>query len=99
MEKSGSGISIPDHISRSLATIFWVKNTRVFSIQCSGSRSGAFLTRDPGINSPDAQHCKHCKLFNMNPNLVYPLVYIMDSASNPTVELLNMHNAEQKIST
>jgi hypothetical protein len=27
MEKSGSGINIPDHISESLETIFWVKNS------------------------------------------------------------------------
>jgi hypothetical protein len=34
---SGSGMNIPDHISESLATIFWVKNTYIFGC---GSGSG-----------------------------------------------------------
>jgi hypothetical protein len=28
-KKSGSGINIPDHISKSFGTIFWLKNTEI----------------------------------------------------------------------
>jgi hypothetical protein len=57
---SGSGMNIPDHISESLETIFWVKILK-FVDPDRGSR--IFLTRSPGwenfgsgINSPDPQH-------------------------------------------
>jgi hypothetical protein len=43
ISESGSGMNTPDNISESLETIFWVKNTSVFS--CG---SGIFLTLDPG---------------------------------------------------
>jgi hypothetical protein len=59
-------MNIPEHISDSLETIFWVKNTKFFD---ADSRSGIFLTLDPGsgmekfgsgirdkINIPDPQH-------------------------------------------
>jgi hypothetical protein len=40
-----SGMNIPDHISESLLTIFWVKNTQCFD---ADPGSGIFLTLDPG---------------------------------------------------
>jgi hypothetical protein len=57
----GSGINNPDHISESLETTVWVKNTK-------NSLLWIFLTLDPGsgtgmekfepvINIPDPQHC------------------------------------------
>jgi hypothetical protein len=53
----GSGTINSDHISRSLATLFSVKNTEIL---CCGSDpgSGAFFILDPGsgINIPDSQH-------------------------------------------
>ncbi len=61
MEKSGSrirdsdsGINIPDHISDSLVTMFWVNNTLIlchFSVVGSDPEYGAFLTQDPGKTS------------------------------------------------
>ncbi len=51
----GKKATIPDHISESLETIFWVENTDL--------GSGIFLSMDPGrkfgsgINIPDPQHC------------------------------------------
>jgi hypothetical protein len=44
---SGSGMNIPDHISESLETIFWVKNTLIFYAD-QDPGSGIFLTLDPG---------------------------------------------------
>jgi hypothetical protein len=46
-KKSRSGMNIPDHISESLETIFWVKILKFFDAD-----------RDPGsrINIPDQQH-------------------------------------------
>jgi hypothetical protein len=45
--RSGSGINIPDHISESLQTIFWVKILKFFAPD-----PGMFLTLDPdGKNS------------------------------------------------
>jgi hypothetical protein len=35
--RSGTGMNIPDHISESLETTFWIKNTSIY-----------FLTLDPG---------------------------------------------------
>jgi hypothetical protein len=50
--RSGTGMNIPDHISESLETTFWIKNTSIY-----------FLTLDPGwkkfgsrINIPNPQH-------------------------------------------
>jgi hypothetical protein len=43
--RSGSGINIPDHISESLETIFWVKILKFFY---AGLAQGIFLTLDPG---------------------------------------------------
>jgi hypothetical protein len=62
--RSGSGMKIPDHISESLKTIFWVKKILKFFDADPGS--GIFLTLDPGwknsdpgsgIPIPDSQHC------------------------------------------
>ncbi len=47
--RSGSGMNLPDHISESLETIFWVKNT---SILC-GSGSGIRNLFDPGSGIRD----------------------------------------------
>jgi hypothetical protein len=48
-KNSGSGTNIPDHISESLITIFWVQIIK-------------FFVADPdpgsGINIPDPQHCR-----------------------------------------
>jgi hypothetical protein len=38
-KKSGSRMNIPDHISESLETIFWVKTTKILR---RGSGSGIF---------------------------------------------------------
>ena len=43
--RSGSGMNIPDHISESFETIFWVKILKFFDADAG---SGIFLTRDPG---------------------------------------------------
>jgi hypothetical protein len=40
--RSGSEMNIPDHISKSLETIFWVKKPD------PDPESGIFLTLDPG---------------------------------------------------
>jgi hypothetical protein len=55
---SGLGMSIPDHISESLETIFWVKILKFFYAD-PDSESGIFLTLVTGfgINIPDPQHC------------------------------------------
>jgi hypothetical protein len=55
--RSGSGMNIPDHISESLETIFWIKILKFFDAD-PDSGSGTFLTLDPGsgINIPDPQH-------------------------------------------
>jgi hypothetical protein len=59
--RSGSGMNIPDHISESLETIFWIK---IFKFFYADPGSGFFLTLDPGwknsvpgygINIPDPQ--------------------------------------------
>jgi hypothetical protein len=59
LARSGSGMNIPDHISESLETIFWVKIFKSFD-----EDAGIFLTLDPGwkkfgsgINILDPQHC------------------------------------------
>jgi hypothetical protein len=44
--RSGSGMNIPDHISESLETNFWVKNTPV--LLCESGIGDIFLTLDPG---------------------------------------------------
>jgi hypothetical protein len=44
--RSGSGINIPDHISESFETIFWVKILKFFDVD---PNPGIFLTRDPGL--------------------------------------------------
>jgi hypothetical protein len=41
----GSGLNIPDHISESLETNFWVKKLKFF---LADTRFGIFLTLDPG---------------------------------------------------
>jgi hypothetical protein len=43
--RTGSGINIPDHISESLETIFWVKKLKFFD---ADPGSEIFLTLDPG---------------------------------------------------
>jgi hypothetical protein len=45
--RSGSGMNIPDLISESLETFFWVKNTYILS-GGSGSRIRKLFDRDPG---------------------------------------------------
>ncbi len=45
--RSGSGMNIPNHISESLETIFWVKNIKKFYVDTDPG-SGIFLTLDPG---------------------------------------------------
>jgi hypothetical protein len=53
-KKSGSesGVNVPDHISESLETVFWVKILKFFDAD-PGSRMGKFGS---GINIPDPQH-------------------------------------------
>jgi hypothetical protein len=62
--RSGSGMSIPDHISESLKTIYGLKILKFFEVD-PGPGSGIFLTLAPGsgrekfgsgINTPDPQH-------------------------------------------
>jgi hypothetical protein len=56
---SGSGMYIPDHISESLETSFWIKNILILRCRsgseirnlfgpCSGIRDGKIRIRDPG---------------------------------------------------
>jgi hypothetical protein len=60
-----SGMNNPDHISKSLETIFWVKILKIFdSDPASGSEMEKIRIRDgrnsdpgSGINIPDPQHC------------------------------------------
>jgi hypothetical protein len=42
---SGSGMNIPDHISESSESIFWVKIQNLFDADAD---PGIFLTLDPG---------------------------------------------------
>ncbi len=46
----GSGMFIPDHISESIETIFWVK---ILNFLVEDPGSGAFLTLDPGWKNSD----------------------------------------------
>ncbi len=57
-------MNIPDHISKGLETIFWVKMLKFFDAEPDRG-SGIFLTLDPGwkkfgseiqVNIPDPQH-------------------------------------------
>jgi hypothetical protein len=68
--RSGSGINIPDHISESLKTIFWVEKylNSLMWIQIrdpesfdpgSGIRMEKIRIRDPGINIADPQNWCH----------------------------------------
>jgi hypothetical protein len=43
--KTGSGMNIPDHISESRETIFWLKILKLFD---ADPDPGIFLTLDPG---------------------------------------------------
>jgi hypothetical protein len=59
--RSGIRKNIPDYFSKSLLTVFRVKNTEIFS---RGSGSGIRNLFDPGFemfgsgkNIPDPQHC------------------------------------------
>jgi hypothetical protein len=61
---SGSGMNIPDHISESLETIFWVKTLELFDEDPDpGTR--VCLTLDPGWKNsdPDPQHCLRVRYF------------------------------------
>jgi hypothetical protein len=57
--RSGSRINIPDHISESLETIFWVKISQFFYADPDPG-SGNFFDPGSGIgdgkNIPDPQH-------------------------------------------
>ena len=63
-EESGSGMNIPDHISESLETIFWVKILKFFDADRapgwnkfgSGMVKIRIREKHPGINIPDPQH-------------------------------------------
>ncbi len=44
----GYGINIPDHISKSLVTIFWVKKILKFFVAGLDPGSNSFLIPDPG---------------------------------------------------
>jgi hypothetical protein len=50
--RSGSGMNIPDHISESLETIFWIKILK-FSVAALDTRSEIFLILDPGWKNSD----------------------------------------------
>jgi hypothetical protein len=50
--ESGSRVNIPDHISESLKTIFWVKYLNSF-MQMQIQDSGTFLILDPGWKNAD----------------------------------------------
>jgi hypothetical protein len=56
-KKSGSGIrnKHPNHNSKSLLTIFWVKILNFF-VEDPDPGSGAFLNRYPGWKNSDPQH-------------------------------------------
>jgi hypothetical protein len=56
-KKSGSGswMNIPDHISESLETIFWVKILKFFDAD-PGSAMEKNSDPGSGINIPDPQH-------------------------------------------
>jgi hypothetical protein len=45
-QQSGSKMNIPDHISKSLETTFWVKNTELKFFDADPG-FGIFLTLDP----------------------------------------------------
>jgi hypothetical protein len=49
---SGSRINLPDHISESLETIFWVQILKFFDAD-SDPGSGIFSTLDPGWKNSD----------------------------------------------
>ncbi len=49
-KKSGPGMNIPDHISESLETIFWVK------FFYADPDPGSFRHTGSDINTPDPQH-------------------------------------------
>jgi hypothetical protein len=69
----GSGMNIPDYFSKSLETVFRVKNTLIFHAGPDPG-SGIFLALDPrcsdpgfGKNIPDPQHSADffkCLIFN-----------------------------------
>jgi hypothetical protein len=52
ISRSGSGMNIPDYISESLETIFWLKILKFFDTD-PNSGSGIFLTLDPGWKTSD----------------------------------------------
>ncbi len=71
----GSGMNIPDHISESLETLFWVKNTylnsfmRIRNSESSWPWSRIFLTLDPQhrkklISDPDRLQLRKCLGFS-----------------------------------
>jgi len=58
-------VNIPNHIFKSLETIFWIKKLKIFDADPDPG-CGNFLTQDPGwkyldlgpgMNIPDPQHC------------------------------------------
>jgi hypothetical protein len=55
-KKFGAGINIPDRVSESSVTTFWVKNILNFchfSVPVPDPESGAYSSPDPGWENPD----------------------------------------------
>jgi hypothetical protein len=51
-------MNIPDHISESLETIFWLKILKFFDADPESFESGFGMEKDgSGINIPNPQHC------------------------------------------
>jgi hypothetical protein len=65
-------MNIPDHISKSLETIFWLKILKFFDAD-PGSEMEKIRIRDlgwekfgSGINIPDPQHCTYVSFISKN---------------------------------
>jgi hypothetical protein len=69
--RSASELNIPDHISESLETIFWVKILKFFAADAgiffddpgSGIRNGKNSNPGSGTNIPDPQHWNKTNIF------------------------------------
>jgi hypothetical protein len=58
--RSGSGMNIPDHISESLETIFWVKILKFYDADVDPGSENLFDGSGipgSGLNIPNPQHC------------------------------------------
>ncbi len=85
IQDRGSGLNNPDHISKSLGTIFSLKYLDSFMADPDPG-SGVFLTLDPGsgmakfgsgINIPDPQHCFFTFLFLLGLRFRKPFCFLI----------------------